>query len=140
MNRFTKVLLGFVVLFHGLVFVVEAFLWMRPAVHEFVLSRLATSTTLDVHVQALVLQSFFVNQGFYNLFLAIAGAAGLRLVGRGNVRVGFTLIVYMCLSAVGAGIVLALSTHAYVGALLQAVPAAAALASLNSVSNIRDRR
>jgi hypothetical protein len=40
------------------------------------------------------------------------------------------LIFYMCLSAVGAGVVLALSTRAYLGAVLQSAPAAIALVHL----------
>jgi putative membrane protein len=140
MNFLAKALIGFVVVFHLLVFVVEAFLWMQPGVHEFVLSRLGSTFAVDVHVQAAILKRFLVNQGFYNLFLALAGIAGFRLLRRGNARAGYTLIVYMCLSALGAGVVLALSTHAYVGAFLQAVPAAGGLAALTAVSVIPDRR
>jgi putative membrane protein len=130
MNNFARTMVLFVVAFHAAIFVVEAFLWMHPGVHEFALNRLAIKTTLDLPGQALVLQDFFVNQGFYNLFLAIAGIAGLVFLGRGNAPVGFTLIVYMCLSAIGAGLVLATSTPAKIGAMLQAVPAALALAAI----------
>jgi putative membrane protein len=130
MNHFAKTMVLLVVAFHAALFVVEALLWMHPAVHEFALHRLAIRTALDLPGQALVLQAFFVNQGFYNLFLAIAGIAGLVLLGRGNAPVGYTLIVYMCLSAVGAGLALATSTTAVIGAMLQAVPATLALAAM----------
>jgi len=130
MNNFAKALVLFVVAFHAAIFVVEAFLWMHPAVYEFALNRLAIKTTLDLPGQALVLQASFVNQGFYNLFLASAGIAGLVFLGRGNAPVGYTLIIYMCLSAVGAGLVLATSTPATIGAILQAVPAVLALAAM----------
>jgi putative membrane protein len=130
MNNFAKALVLFVVAFHAAIFVVEAFLWMHPAVYEFALNRPAIKTTLDLPGQALVLQASFVNQGFYNLFLASAGIAGLVFLGRGNEPVGYTLIVYMCLSAVGAGLVLATSTPATIGAILQAVPAVLALAAM----------
>ena len=60
------------------------------------------------------------------LCLAVAGLAGLAFLRRGEAPVGRTLIGYMCLSAVGAGM-LFFSTHAYLGALLQAAPAAAVL-------------
>ena len=130
MNHFAKTMVLLVVAFHDVIFVAEAVLWMHPGVHEFALHRLAIKTTLDLSGQALVLQAFFVNQGFYNLFLAIAGVAGLVFLGRGNAPVGYTLIVYMCLSAVGAGIALGVSTPATIGAILQGVPAALALAAM----------
>jgi putative membrane protein len=132
MHRLAKALVLFVITFHAAVFVVEAFLWMRPGIHEPILKRLATEGSVGVHEQALVLQAFLVNQGFYNSFLAIAGIAGLAFLRRGNAPVGYALIVYMCLSAVGAGLVLAISTHAYVGAFLQAVPAAVALVAMRT--------
>ncbi len=64
---------------------------------------------------------------FWSLILAIAGIAGLVFLRRGDGTVGRTLVAYLCVAAVGAGIVLAFSTGAYVGAFLQAAPAALAL-------------
>ena len=130
MNHFAKTMVLFVVAFHAALFVVEALLWMHPAVHEFALHRLAIKTTLDLPGQALVLRALFVNQGFYNLFLASAGIAGLIFLGRGNAPVGHTLIIYMCMSAAGAGIALGASTPATIGAILQGLPAALALAAI----------
>jgi len=129
----------FVCALHLAAFVAEALLWMHPSIHAPVLTRLGGLSTLDPHSHALVLKSLFVNQGFYNLFLALAGIFGLALVRRGRTQVGYTLIVYMCLSAVGAGLVLALSTSAYVGAFLQAVPALAALAMLRAARSRGDQ-
>jgi putative membrane protein len=117
----------FVVIFHGLVFVAEVFLWKLPAVHLLGLPKLNYDLSFPPEEQAQTLQRLFVNQGFYNLFLASAGALGLRHLQRGSTTVAYTLISYMCLSAIGAGAVLALSTHAYGGAFLQAVPAGLAL-------------
>jgi putative membrane protein len=130
MSRLARTLVLFVVFFHLTAFVVEAFLWMRPAVHEPVLKPLAGTVAVDLHDQALILKTLFVNQGFYNLFLALSGIAGIVFLQRNNAPVGKTLITYMCLTAVGAGVVLAVSTGAYVGAFLQAVPAAVALGAL----------
>jgi len=130
MTNFAKAMVLFVVIFHAAIFVVEALLWMNPAVHEFALHRLAIKTTLDLPAQALFLRAFFVNQGFYNLFLAGAGIAGLIFLGRGNAPVGHTLIIYMCMSAAGAGLVLGVSTPATIGAILQGLPAALALAAI----------
>jgi putative membrane protein len=128
MNSLVRVLVRFVVAFHLLVFVVETFLWMHPGVHEVVLNRLTDTTSVDPGHQALILRALFVNQGFYNLFLAIAGFSGLLLLRRENTAAGYALIGYMCCSAASAGLVLAFSTRLYVGAFLQAAPPAVALA------------
>lgn len=128
MNLPATLLVLFVILFHGAIFLIEVFFWMSPGVHEIALRRLADPVGLDLQAQAAVLRTTFVNLGFYNLFLACAGLAGLALLRRGEVAVGQTLIFYMCLSAVGAGVVLLASTQAYLGALLQAFPAAVAIA------------
>jgi putative membrane protein len=133
LSRVTKGLVLFVVAFHGVAFVLEALLWMRPGIHEFAISRITDPTGLAVHEQATVLRVLFVNQGFYNLFLASAGAVGLMSYARGQAVAGSTLMLYMCVAALGAGVVLALTTRAYVGAFLQAVPAALALANLDLV-------
>ncbi|WOB06969.1 DUF1304 family protein [Piscinibacter gummiphilus] len=130
MNRLAKALALFVVVFHMLAFVIEAFLWMRPAIYEFSLSRFQTVVPLGLHDQALLLKPHFINQVFYNLFLAIAGVAGLILVTKGKKEAGHALVGYMCASAVGAGVVLAFTSIAYIGALLQALPAAIALAAM----------
>ena len=127
MNLPARLLVLFVILFHVAIFMVETFLWMRPGIHEIALRRLTDPVGLDLHAQASVLRLTFVNLGFYNLFLAVAGLAGLAFLRRGEVSVGRTLIGYMCLSAVGAGVVILFSTHAYLGALLQAAPAAVVL-------------
>lgn len=118
-----------VVVFHFAVFVVEAFLWMQPKVHEAVLHRL-TDSSVPARDQALILRSVLINQGFYNLFLATAGFSGLRFVRNGHEIVGRTLAIYVCLSALAAGVVLASTTTAYIGACLQAVPAAVALITI----------
>ena len=130
MNRFAKAMILFVIAFHVVLFVVEALLWMQPGVYEFALHRLAIKTTLDLPGQALLLRAFFVNRGFYNLLLASAGIAGLAFLGRGNSPAGHTLIIYMCISAAGAGLALGASTRATIGAILQGLPAALALAAI----------
>jgi putative membrane protein len=128
MSRLAKSLVLFVIVFHALVFVIEAFLWMRPGIYEFSVPRMNGSLTIGIAEQALAMKTVFVNQGFYNLFLAVAGVAGLILLSRGKTQAGHALVCYMCASAVGAGVVLAFTTIAYGGAVLQALPAAIALA------------
>jgi putative membrane protein len=126
----TRALVLLVVVFHLMVWLAEAWLWMRPGIYELALARIAEPSALSLRDQASVLRTLFVNQGFYNLFLAGAGAVGLMLSSRGRAQAGQALMVYMCLTAVGAGAVLALTTRAYVGACLQALPAAFALVGL----------
>jgi putative membrane protein len=135
MSPAARLLVLVVAIFHLAVFVAEAFLWMNPAVHVLAIARLTGETGVPLHDQALILKRLFINQGFYNLFLAAAAVAGLVLIARGSVIAGRTLTVYACLSALGAGIVLFLSTQAAVAALLQALPAAAALALLLRIRN-----
>lgn len=83
--------------------------------------------SLDFATHALVLKKLFINQGFYNLFFALGGLAGLHYVNK-NKAVGYALMTLVCFSAMGAGIVLAVTSNAYILAFLQAVPAAVALA------------
>ena len=130
MSLLARMLVLFVVIFHTIVFVVETFFWMQPAVHQFALRRLTEQANLSSYDQALVLKTVFVNLGFYNLFLAIAGTIGLAIFARGHASAGRALMGYACFSAAGAGIVLLVSTHAYIAAFLQAAPAAAALAMM----------
>jgi putative membrane protein len=136
MSRLAKALALFVILFHIIIFVAEAFLWMRPAFYEVALNRLNGASVLALDEQALALKAVFVNLGFYNLFLAIAGITGFYFLGRRNAPVGFVLMRFMCFFAIGAGIVLAVSTTAYVGAFLQAVPAAFALVLMSRSNSI----
>src|SRR5689334_19503230 len=100
---------------------------MQPSVYELALSKLSTGCSLDAYEQARVLRPLFVNQGFYNSFIAAGAASGLVLWRRSRSEAGRALIQYACGSALAAGLVLARSTSAYLGALLQAAPAAVAL-------------
>ena len=124
LNGLNKLLIGFVILVHCMFFLLEAILWMMPAVHTTLIELLNNPVHSDVHVQALTLKNLFINQGFYNLFLVGAGIAGLRFIHIGKSAVGLALLLLLCGSATGAGIVLAFSTKAYILAILQALPAA----------------
>jgi uncharacterized membrane protein len=117
-------LVAAIVMFHAAIFVVEVFFWMRPGVHGVALGRLVDHLDPDPMQQALTLKTLFVNLGFYNLFLAGAGIAGMILLSRGNQPAGRALIAWMSVCAVCAGLVLLVSTQALIGAAAQAVPAA----------------
>lgn len=127
MTPIAKALALFVAIFHTSIAIVETAFWMHPAVYTVAVRRLTSGSDLSPLVQAQTLKTLFFNLGFYNLFLAGAGMAGLVLLARGSIPAGHALIACMCLSATGAGIVLLISTGAVIGAALQAGPAALAL-------------
>lgn len=90
MARHARSLVIFVIAFHLVVFVVEAFLRMR--IYEVALPRFGNAVALGLQEQALTLKPAFVNQGFYNLFLAAAGILGFALLGRGDRQAGIPLM------------------------------------------------
>jgi putative membrane protein len=125
-DRFTKALVLFVVFDFFMFFVLEAIFWMQPFVYHILLEMFHNPpSSLDYFTHALVLKKLFINQGFYNLFLAFGGLLGLNYINKNKVA-GYTLITFVCFCAVGAGIVLAATSKAYILAFLQAVPAALA--------------
>ncbi len=127
MNPIAAIFSIVTILVHIVVFVGESFLWMNPAVHERVLGRLDSQIDVSLFEQAQILQALFLNQGFYNLFVALGGIAGWILYRTGKTEAGIALITYMCFFALGAGVVLALSIGAYAGAVVQALPPCLAL-------------
>ena len=127
LSRFTKALFIFVIIDFLLFFILEALFWMKPLVYNILLDMFNNQPAyLSYSMHALVLKKLFINQGFYNLFLALVGMAGLRYLPKNNAA-GYALIALVCFSAVGAGIVLAVTSKAYILAFLQAVPAAIVL-------------
>jgi len=85
---------------HVLIFCMESLLWTTPQVR----ARFRQSPE-----QAEATKLFALNQGFYNLFLALGTFAGLALVLTGHPRVGWALVYWNCLFMVGAAAVLAAS-------------------------------
>jgi len=126
MKGTTGILMAILIFVHFMFFLLEAILWMQPEVHTILIGLLDNPVVSNNQLQALTLKNLFINQGFYNLFLVGAGLAGWRFVKAGNTTAGFTLLLFLCVAATGAGIVLACSTKAYLLATLQAVPAAIA--------------
>jgi putative membrane protein len=89
----------FAVLFHVAAFVMESVLWTRPAVwRRFGLASQADADTI---------KPMALNQGFYNLFLAVGAVAGVIAVGLGHRTVGITLMAFAAACMLGAGLVLA---------------------------------
>ena len=119
-----KVFAALAGLFHVLFFVMESVLWMNPKVHgRFKVKSLEQAEQMRV---------FLMNQGFYNLFLAIACFLGLGLLAseRWSI-VGKTLIAYGCASMVAAALVLLFSADGMLrAALIQGLPPLLALVGL----------
>ena len=85
---------------HVLIFCMESLLWTTPAVY----ARFRQGPE-----QAQATKLLALNQGFYNLFLALGTFAGLAAVVTGHPRVGWTLVYWNCACMLGAALVLAAS-------------------------------
>ncbi|HET9900211.1 MAG TPA: DUF1304 domain-containing protein [Actinomycetes bacterium] len=116
---------------HILVFVGESLLFQHPRVHQGVFS------VPTAEVQPVRLWAF--NVGFYNLFLGCGMIAGVITWAAGNEAVGRALVLYTCLFAFLAGIVLFVSDRMALsrprgtgvgGAIGQSVPPLVALIAL----------
>ena len=106
--------IGLAGLFHVYVFRLESITWSNPK----------TWKVFGIRSQedADTIQSMALNQGFYNLFLAIGVFAGLITLSF-NPTIGFTLLISAALSMIGAGTVLLISVEKSLrAAVLQAGP------------------
>lgn len=130
MFRIAIVFSSLTILVHLVVFVVEAFMLDLPKVAAKVVEKNAANINISATEEIHVLKTLFLNQAFYNLFLAAGGIAGLVLVLKGYRTHGITLLLNMCIFAVGAGVVLASTTTAYPAAITQAGPPFVALICL----------
>jgi len=99
---------------HVLFFCMESLWWTRPAVY-----RRFRSTEAQAHAT----KALALNQGFYNLFLAVGVFGGLALSEAGHYRAGIILVAWNCLSMLAAAVVLAASSPRMMrGALIQGLP------------------
>ncbi|MFT7372781.1 MAG: putative membrane protein [Oleiphilaceae bacterium] len=130
MNLVALVFSTLTIVIHVLVFVGESLLWGNPLIIERVLSKIDAPAGISLSDQAQILEVLFYNQGFYNLFVALGGVGGLILYKYGRIQEGIVLVCYMCLFALGAGVVLASTTTAYPAAVIQGLPPLIALAGL----------
>jgi putative membrane protein len=104
-----------IALIHVYVFFLESFAWGRPRTNK-----LFRVSEADAHT----MKKLAFNQGFYNLFLAIAVVSGLALRLWQHEVQGNTLLDYAALSVFAAGFVLfASDTSLKRPALIQALPA-----------------
>jgi putative membrane protein len=123
LNRITKALVIFVIIDFLLFFILETFFWMQPFVYNLLLEWFNNPpANLSYETHALVLKKLFINQGFYNLFFAIGGVFGFYQLKK-NPAIAYVLLLFVCFAGIGAGIVLAITSKAYLLAFLQAIPA-----------------
>lgn len=115
------VLAGIAALVHVYIFYMESLAWTSPSVRAtFGLSEDDARSTKEMAF----------NQGFYNLFLAVATAAGIVVFLLGNTAVGATLVFVGAGSMAAAALVLILSSPSKASAALKqgVIPALAVIA------------
>ena len=97
-----SILAGIAALIHVYIWVLESMLWQSAR------ARRIFGTTPD---EARTTAPLALNQGFYNLFLAITVLAGLALVASDALAAGLTALLIGTASMTGAGLVLIASDH-----------------------------
>ena len=93
---------------HVYIFIMESVTWTQPATWK----RFGLTSQADAETT----RPLAYNQGFYNLFLAVAAFAGMAAITLGQPLVGWTLIFSSCGSMLLAAIVLALTGSKYLRA------------------------
>ncbi len=107
-------LAGLAALFHVYVFYLESVAWTRERTR----ATFGTSTE-----EAAITKPLALNQGFYNLFLAVLVVIGVIAIAANTPVVGATLVFAGAGSMVAAGLVLLLSNRGLArAALAQLVP------------------
>lgn len=101
------VLTGLAALLHVFIFYMESIAWTSPR------ARATFGTTTE---EAEATKQLAFNQGFYNLFLAVAVLIGIVVLAAGNTAVGATLILVGAGSMLAASLVLLLSSRAQAAA------------------------
>jgi putative membrane protein len=107
-------------LIHVYIFVLESLMWGKAR----------TNKVFGVKdAEAQIIKPFAFNQGFYNLFLAVAVLLGLHLrTAEMTAAAGSVLIIYGLASMIAAGAVLVLSTpRLWRAALIQILPGIAGI-------------
>lgn len=86
---------------HVAFFLMESVFWMNPKAHKnFGIPNLQIAEQFKLT---------YLNQGFYNLFLAIGVFAGIYFLQSEDMTAGKTLILFCCSSMFGASMVLLVS-------------------------------
>ncbi|PJZ58255.1 DUF1304 domain-containing protein [Leptospira barantonii] len=109
-----RIIAGIVGLLHVWIFLMESVLWMRPRIYK----RFGVPDSKTAEQ----MKTVFLNQGFYNLFLAIGAIYGAIFF---DLHPGYApaVLVFACLSVFGAGTVLFVSKPAMArAAFIQGLP------------------
>jgi putative membrane protein len=89
-------------LVHVFIFVMESVLWTRPAIWK--------RFGLRSQDEAEIIRPMALNQGFYNLFLAIGVGVGLVLLGGRDTQFGASIIIFFSIACMlAASLVLVIS-------------------------------
>lgn len=104
-------LAGLAALIHVFIFYLESIAWTSERARK----TFGTGTAAQAEAQ----KALAFNQGFYNLFLAIAVFVGIVVVIAGNLPVGATLVFTGAGSMVAASLVLVLSDPSKASAALK---------------------
>ncbi|MFT4210804.1 MAG: DUF1304 domain-containing protein [Microbacterium sp.] len=108
------VVAGIAALIHVYIFVLESVRWRHP--------RTRAIFGIRSDEEARVTAPLAFNQGFYNLFLAVATALGILFAAVGSPTIGVTLVFAGTGSMLAAGVVLVVSSPSRArAALVQAV-------------------
>lgn len=99
----TVVFASVAAIIHVLIFAMESVLWAKPKVWR----RFGLKSQSDADV----VEPMAFNQGFYNLFLALAAVLGLLLLGWGNPIAGKWVLLVALASMVLASIVLLITNR-----------------------------
>jgi putative membrane protein len=124
MTALALVLAGIAAALHVYIWTMESLTWKQPATWK----RFGLTSQSDADITA----PMAFNQGFYNLFLAIATIAGIVCIAGGGDTVGWTLIITACGSMLAAALVL-VSTgmkYARAAATQGTIPLLAVIASI----------
>ena len=100
MLALSLVFLGIAAVIHVYIFVLESLRWTAPSTRK-------TFGTSEADAETTKPLAF--NQGFYNLFLAIAVGVGIVMAGNGALAPGVALLFAGAGSMVAAGLVLLIS-------------------------------
>jgi putative membrane protein len=93
---------GLAALLHIVIFTMESVLWMRPTIWK--------RFGLKSQDEAATIRPMALNQGFYNLFLAIGVIVGFFLLPHPSLHSsGVMLILFCCASMLAAALVLLIS-------------------------------
>lgn len=102
MHISTKIFVSLAGLLHVVFFLMESVFFMNEKIY--------TRFRFETLEQAEIVQGFAYNQGWYNLFLAIAALIGVFGAGKLKPNVANTLAIYACVSMLGAALVLITSS------------------------------